>query len=184
LRTLGEYAGLDKALIEDTVKKGEREYMYFLGRSLHAYFDGINLPKRFVMIANSNYALALSKHLINDLGMIPERIYITDGVGEEYREAVTKQFSRFDGGINAELVFTEDGGRPEREIKTRISEHPLIQHPYILGSYWDKIWADECMSPFLPVSMPLGDRIVLNKTYFGYAGALTFYEDLNSVFEV
>jgi nitrogenase molybdenum-iron protein beta chain len=184
LHVLGEYAGLDKSLIEDIAQKGEREYMYFLGRSLHASFEGPNLPKRFVIIANSNYALALSKHLINDLGMIPERVYITDGVSEEYRETLTKQFTCFDGGIKAEVIFTEDGGRPEQEIKTLIKEHPLIQHPYILGSYWDKIWANECMSPFLPVSIPLGDRIVLNKTYFGYAGGLTFYEDLNSVFEV
>ncbi|MDR1904461.1 MAG: hypothetical protein LBQ88_19520 [Treponema sp.] len=184
LQTLREYAGLDKNTITKIIEKGEREYMYFLGRSLHASFEGPNLPKRFVMIANSNYALALSKHLINDLGMIPERIYINDGVPEEYQEIMARQFTCFDGGISAEVVFTEDGGRPEQEIRALINDRPLIQHPYIFGSYWDKIWAEESMSPFLPVSVPLGDRIVLNKTYFGYAGALTFYEDINSVFEV
>ncbi len=182
LRALAEYASLDQQRVEEVIREGEETYFYYFERAMHWVFDGNMAPKRFVIIANSNTALSLSKHLVGELGLVPDSIYITDGVPEAYQAGILQQIQSFEPQLNPEVVFTQDGGRPQVEISAKLKEHPLWQPPYVLGTFWDDPWAKQQGSPFLSVSMPLGERIVLNKTYFGYRGGLTFFEDFYSAF--
>jgi len=182
LRALTDYAKLDKELVEAYIEKGEKEYFYYFNRALNWVYDANIAPKRFIPIANSNYALAISKHLVNDLGFISDTVYITDGVKEEYQDVIREEFEKVESDIKPEVIFTKDGGLPQVEISEKRRQNPLRQPPYILGTFWDEPWAKELNSPFLSVSMPLGEKIVLNKHYFGYKGALTFFEDFFSAF--
>ncbi len=51
----------------------------------------------------------------------------------------------------------------------------------ILGSAWEKVLAEEINGYQLSVAMPVSDRLVLNRAYVGYGGALRLVEDIYSL---
>ena len=184
LRSLSDYAGLDATLVNKAIADGEDKYYYYFNRLMNWYYDANLAPKRFYMIGNSPLGTGISKYLVGELGLIPEKIYITDRVPAERQEEVASALKNFEGGVSPEVIFTADGGLPEEQISREVKENQLRQVPYILGSYLDAPWARAINAPFLPVSTPMGERIIANKTYFGYDGGLTIFEDFFSVFDV
>jgi len=177
LRTLGEFAGIEQGKIEEIIRRKEDDYYYYIERTADILLETRLLPRRFVTIADSTYALAITKFLINDLGLLPERQFITDGVSPEYQDIIRKEFENFGDGIKAEVVFTNDGGLVQEQIrKIKFRSRPLI-----LGSAWEKVLADEVKGYQLSISMPISDRMILNRTYVGYEGALRLVEDIYSL---
>ena len=76
-------------------------------------------------------------------------------------------------GYGTELLFSEDHG--EITDRLRFSSVELV-----LGSALEKQVALEMGVPFLELSFPLADRVVLNRCTVGYRGATTLLEDLGS----
>lgn len=74
-------------------------------------------------------------------------------------------------------------------IKGFVQESPIVgirglkfrELPLILGSTWDKVITRELQGYPLSVSLPVSDRLVLNRTYAGYDGGLTLAEDIYTV---
>lgn len=177
LRAVGQYAGIDEEKIEHIITKHEEDYYYYIERSADVLLETRLLPKRFVTIADSAYTLGISRFLINDMGLLPETQFITDGVLEEYQEAIEKEFKSFIDGITAEVVFSNDGGWVQEQIR-----HIKFRgRPLILGSAWERVLAEEINAYQLSVSAPISDRMVLNGTYAGYDGALRLVEDIYSL---
>jgi len=183
LRAIAAYAKLEEPLVNKAIQEGEDRYFYHFDRMVNWYYEFNLAPKKFYIIGNSPLVTGIAKCLVNELGLVPEKVYITDGVPEERCAEVSLEFKAFEGDLSAEVVFTTDGGLPEVQITQEVKENLLRQPPYILGSYWDAPWARAINAPFLPVSMPIGVRLIANKTYFGYDGALTLFEDFFSVFD-
>jgi len=184
LRSLSDYAGLDETLVNSAIKDGEDRYCYYFNRLVNWYYNSFHPPKRFYIIGNSPLITGIAKYLVNELGLFPEKAYVTDCVPVERQEEVAHELKNFEGGIAAQVIFTADGGLPEEQISREVKADKLRSAPYILGSYWDAPWAKEIHAPHLSVSTPMGDRIVINKTYFGYDGALTLFEDFFNVFDI
>ncbi|WP_094606697.1 Nitrogenase molybdenum-iron protein beta chain [Sporomusa silvacetica DSM 10669] len=177
LRTVGKYAGIEEKRVEKVISRHEADYYYYIERSADVLLETRLLPRRFVTITDSFYALGVSKFLVNDLGLLPETQYITDGVTEEYQENIAAEFQNFVDGITANVVFTNDGGVAHEDIrKIKFRGRPLI-----LGSSWDKALAKELNGYQLSVSMPVSDRLALNRAYTGYQGALRLTEDIYSL---
>ncbi|MCX7745376.1 MAG: hydrogenase [Clostridia bacterium] len=177
LKTLGEYAEVDKKHIQNLIRKNEEDYYYYIERTADILLETRLLPRRFVTIADSLYTLGISRFLINDLGLLPETQFITDGISPEYQDAVRKEFTNFEAGIKAEVVFTNDGGTVQEQVRNiRFRSRPLI-----LGSAWERVLSDEINGYPLSVSMPVSDRMILNRTYVGYDGALRLVEDIYSL---
>lgn len=174
LRQLGAFAGISPQKAEDVIGRYEEEYYYYIERLLEVIYETRILPRRFITIADSFYSLSISRFLINDMGLIPEKQFITDGVLPEYQEAIAAEFKKFNDGITAEVVFADDGGWVQEEIR-RID---FVGRPLILGSTWEKTLAEEIKGFQLSVSMPVSDRLVLNSSYAGYSGALRLLEDI------
>ena len=85
LRKVGEFAQLDKELIESVIREEEdRFYKYFVDTA--DFFTEIKngLPYEVYTIADSTYALGVSKFLINELGYSPKRAFLIDNVPERY----------------------------------------------------------------------------------------------------
>lgn len=177
LRTIGQYAGVEEKRVEKVIAKHEAEYYYYIERSADVLLETRLLPRRFVTIADSFYALGVAKFLINDLGLLPETQYITDGVAEEHQAGIAAEFADFSDGITAKVVFTSDGGAAHADIRT-IKFH---SRPLILGSAWDRVLSEELKGYQLSLSMPVSDRLVLDRSYLGYNGALRLVEDIYSV---
>ncbi|GBG57121.1 nitrogenase protein alpha chain [Sporomusaceae bacterium FL31] len=177
LRTVGEYAGLEEKRIEKIIAKHEANYYYFIERSADVLLETRLLPRRFITIADSFYSLGIAKFLINDIGLLPETQYITDGVTEEQQAGIKAEFSSFVDGITANVVFTSDGGAVHEAIR----ETKFRSRPLILGSSWERVLSDQVNGYQLSVTMPASDRLVLDRTYVGYEGALRLVEDIYSI---
>ncbi|HWR08483.1 nitrogenase component 1 [Sporomusa sp.] len=177
LQTVGSYAGVEPKRIEKVIARHETGYFYFIERAADVLLETRLLPRRFVTISDSFYALGITKFLVNDMGLLPETQYITDGVAEEYQSRIAAEFENFNDGITAKVVFTNDGGAAHQDIRTiKFRGRPLI-----LGSAWDKALAQEINGYQLSVSMPISDRLALNRSYVGYEGGLRLVEDIYSL---
>ncbi|WP_206107182.1 nitrogenase component 1 [Paenibacillus apii] len=177
LRTVGEFAGIDPAVVENVIRKQEDRYFYYLERAADTLLETRLLPRRFITVADSLYALGIARFLTNDMGLIPEKQFITDDTPNDYQSGVAAEFEQFTSGIVAETVFSNDGGYVEEEIrKLKIRSRPLI-----LGSSWERVVARDLNAYQLSVSAPIGNELVLSKSYVGYNGALQLVEDIYSV---
>jgi nitrogenase molybdenum-iron protein beta chain len=177
LRTLGAATGIASEKVEAVIYRHEKEYYGYIESALEVIYQTRIIPNRFITVADSFYTLAISRFLINDMGMIPETQFITDGVLPEYQDDIVAEFKKFNDGIEAEVHFSNDGGQVQEEIK----QIDLKGRPLLLGSSWERVLAKKINGFHLSVSMPVGDRLVLNGSYIGYQGALKLLEDIYSV---
>ena len=73
LRTVGEFAGVDKEKVEKIIDKHESEYYYYIERFADVFLETRVMAKRFVVVSDSQYSLALTKFLVNDFGLISSK---------------------------------------------------------------------------------------------------------------
>ncbi|ADY57047.1 oxidoreductase/nitrogenase component 1 [Syntrophobotulus glycolicus DSM 8271] len=177
LRKLAEATGIPAQKAEDVIKQQEDKYYYYIERSADAFLESRLLPKHFVTVTDSFYSLGIARFLVNDLGLLPNKQFITDNAPEEHRAGIQKEFEHFVDGIKAEVTFTNDGG----EVREELKKIKFRGRPLILGSAWDRVVARELNGYQLSVSTPISDRMVLSRAYVGYEGALRLTEDIYSV---
>lgn len=123
-------------------------------------------PGHFVVAADAQTGLALHRFLAGEWGM-DTTLIITDGTPLGHQEPIRRLLHPHP------VVFTEDG----EEIRHRVdevSENPL----FFLASSLEKKHLRDPRDFFLEVARPLGERLVLNRTYGGPEGGLTLAEDV------
>ncbi|MDR0395505.1 MAG: hydrogenase [Tannerella sp.] len=174
LRTVGAYAGIDPSYVDKLIEKHEKEYYYYLERTVDIFFENRTASRMFTVVTDATNALATSKFLINDLGLMPKTLFITEGVPEEHQERISGYFRAFNYGIEADVVFSTDGYRIHRQIEQEDFAGP----PLIIGSIFEKKLARQLDGNFVCVSIPVREKVILHSTYVGYHGGLKFMEDL------
>jgi nitrogenase molybdenum-iron protein beta chain len=177
LSSVGGFAGVPDSKIAEIVERHEREYYYYIEKNADNFLETRAMARRFVNIGMSDYALALSRFLINDMGLFPSKQYITEDTPEEYREQVREHFRHFRYGIEAEVEFSVDGYKIHDEIR----HTDFYGYPLILGSSWDEQISEELNGHFLAVHPPAVKRLVLSSSYVGYHGGLKLLEDIYTV---
>ena len=177
LRAVGSAAGVPSSRVEEAIRAGEEEYYYYIERSADIFLETRAMARRFTVIADSDYTLAISRFLVNDMGLFPSKLYITDDAPIEHRERIAGYFGGFLHGIKAEVEFSADGGAIHEEI----GNTEFYGRPLILGSYWEKSLSKELRGHYVGVAMPVVDRLVLDRSYVGYEGALRLLEDIYGV---
>jgi nitrogenase molybdenum-iron protein beta chain len=154
--------------------KEEARFYYYLERAADFILEfRYDLPGRFVTVCDSLYALAVSRFLVNDLGLLPGRQFITDQTPTEHRESLQAEFAALSPSVAAQVTFTPDGGEVQRELRATKHHQP----PLIIGSTWDKDIAAELKGYQVSLSLPVTDRLVLDRSYVGYRGGLRLAED-------
>lgn len=177
LRAVAEFAHLDPAPVEAYIKEREAYYYYYIERYADIFLETRAMSKKFSVVADAQYALGLTKFLVNDLGRFPARQYVVDDTPKEYQPAVAGYFRELNYDIEAEAVFGVDGWKIHEDIKAT----DYHGYPLILGSYWEKELAQQTDAHFLNVSWPVNERLVMNGHYAGYDGGLRLLEDIYSV---
>ncbi len=177
LRKVGEFAKIDEEKIENIVKEEEDDYYYYIERFADVLLETRSMSKRFAVVSDSQYSLALTKFFVNDLGLIPTKQYITDDAPEKYRDSIKAEFKELNDNIKAEVAFETDGYVIREEIK----KEDFFGIPFIVGSSWENRLAKELDGHYLNISWPIKERLIVNSTYVGYEGALKLIEDIYSV---
>ncbi len=176
LRKVVTFAGIDPAVAEEFIRKEELTYYHYLegfGEFYSEYFWG--MPAKFVVVAESAYNLALTRFLINDLGLMPGGQFITENPPEEYREAIRREFRTIASDVETDVAFEEDSHR----IHTLIRQTDFGQKPpIILGTTWERDLAKEMRGAIVEVGFPASYELVLSRTNVGYRGAIALLEKI------
>jgi nitrogenase molybdenum-iron protein beta chain len=168
VRQISAALSLDRALTERVIYD-EEEYLYTI---LEASVGAISW-KRFAVVAESAYAIGLTRFLANDLSLKPELTIITEPIFRPSdREHIEKRIKSLDYAVSPEVFFESDS----YGIRKLLRANGNIT--YLVGSSVEEEIAQHLKIQMLVCAYPLADRLVLRKTYAGYRGALTLVEDL------
>ena len=128
------------------------------------------------MVSDSQYTMAVTKFLVNDMGLFPEKVFITDDAPEAFRDKIANEISNLNYGIQAQVQFTTDG----HDIQEQIKKTDFAGTPLIIGSNWEKKLAAEIGAHYVNVSYPMLEKLVINDHIAGYSGGLHLLEQIFS----
>ncbi len=185
IRTVAAALGIENVFVEKVIKKQKARYYSYLERLADVYND-LDLQRYAVIVGDSNYAQALARYTSDDLGWLPELVVVTDILTEEEKEAVASRFENYKSGLRPKVVFDTDTS----SVRKHLNQHWPVNngHKYynsfnpafIFGSGFEKDLADDLKVPHLSVSYPISNRVIFDRAYAGYDGALRLTEDVFS----
>lgn len=149
----------------------EREHYYIL-QFLDAYYR-YGFQRKFALVGDSGTVTGIARFLSSPLGLLPERIIITDALSRATQTAILVNLTQVLGDTGVGIEFESDSTIIEERLRNSDIE-------LLLGSSIEGRFAQRQGIAFLPVSFPVADRMVLNKGYAGFEGALTLLEDLGN----
>ena len=172
LRAVSDRLALDQQRTELFIQSEEKRLHTSLGALADTYYRA-GFQREFALIGESAQVVGVSEFLTGTLGLVPRTLVITDNPPEYAREVLSTLLKGLVHGDRTELYFSED----HAEITDLVF---LGAAELVLGSALEKSVALELGVPFLQISFPVADRVVLNRCYAGYRGAATLLEDLGS----
>lgn len=177
LREVGKFAGVAEEKVEAVIKEHEDYYYYLIERYADLFLENRVINKQFTVVADAQYALGITKFLVNDLGLVPAKQFVVDDTPKNVRDQITEEFKKLNYGIEAEVSFETDGYKIHDEIRN----HDYHGYPLILGGYYEKEVTEELKGNFLNISWPVQDKVVFDSFYVGYAGGIRLIEDIYTV---
>lgn len=175
LRTVGEKLNVPEDVVESVVEQEERrvyriiEYagdMILISRP-HAYF---------AVVADSNAAISITNFLVNEIGLLPDIIELTDNPPEEYQEDIIKALTENLASASLpEVVFEPDSYQSRENLRGRPFQ-------FLFASSLEANSAAELDTIHITVGFPSYNRVVLDSSYAGYNGGLRLIEDFTSTF--
>lgn len=167
VRSVAERLGIqDKA---EKLIKEEEDYVY-------SYLEtviGALSWKRFAVVGDANFAIGATRFLANDYSFTPIVSIVTDPMfRDEDRERISARLLDLEYAKPPKVVFETDQWRIQKELES----HPEIT--LLVGSTNDREFAMEHDLQCSVMTYPITDRLIINRTYSGYRGSLTFVEDL------
>ena len=174
LRTVGEFTGADKELVESVIRENEAHFFYYLERYADTILESRIVSKRFTVVSEAQYVISVAKFLVNDMGFFPEKLFVVDDTPENFRGEVEKELKSLNYGIQADVEFSTDG----HAIHDQIRQMDFAGTPLIIGSNWEKVLARDVKGHFVNISYPMIEKIVINSHVAGYSGALYLLEEI------
>ena len=177
LREVGKFAGVAEEKVEAVIKEHEDYYYYLIERYADLFLENRVINKQFSVVADAQYALGITKFLVNDLGLVPAKQFVVDDTPKNMREQIKEEFKNLNFGLEAEVSFDTDGYKIHEEIKN----HDYHGYPLILGGYYEKELTEELKGNYLNISWPVQDKVVFDSFYAGYEGGIRLIEDIYTV---
>lgn len=175
LRTVGKKLNVPEDVVEKIVEEEERrtyrliEYagdMILISRP-HSYF---------ALVADSNAAISVTNFLVNELGLLPDIIELTDNPPQEYRENIVKALTEdLKCTSLPEIVFEPDSYQARENLRGRPFQ-------FLFASSLEANSAKELDTIHITIGFPSYNRVVLETSYAGYSGGLRLVEDFTSTF--
>lgn len=177
LRKVSDFAGLNSEKAEHFIQEEEKLYYKYLEDFSDFYAEyWWGIPSKFAVVGESSYNLAITKFLVNQLGLIPVKQIITENPPEEYRDIISKEFEDIAEDVSVTPLFLEDGYLVEQAL-INSEEKPSI----ILGTTWDRDAAKQLGGNVVEIGFPASYEVVLSRTNVGYRGALSLIEKIFTV---
>lgn len=168
VREVAQHLGLSQTKVDEVIEQ-EEAYVY----SYLAQIVGIVSWKRFAVVADANAAVGYTQFLADDMSFTPELVIVTDPMFRQAdKERIEERLSNLEYARPPRVLFLSD----QYEINKALHENEEMT--LLLGSSAEYEIGCEKDVQFIQASFPLKDRLVLNKTYTGYRGGLTFIEDI------
>jgi nitrogenase molybdenum-iron protein beta chain len=186
LRKVGSALGIANPFVEKVIEREQAHYYSYFERLADVYSD-LDLQRYTVVVGDSNYTQALTRFLADDLGWLPELVVISDFLTDEQQDTVRSNFTGYESGILPELVFDTDASNVGKYIARHWGQSSGQKYfsgfnpGFIVGSAIERDVAEKLGVPQLTVTYPMSNRVVLDRGYAGYTGALRLTEDLLSV---
>lgn len=174
LRAVQEFTGADKELTERVITEKEAEFYYYIERFADTLLETRILGKRFTVVSDSEYTIAVTKFLVNDMGLFPEKLFIVDDAPKAFQQKITDEVNNLNYGIKTEVQFTTDG----HDIHEQIKSLDFAGTPLIIGSNWEKKLAAGLGAHYVNVSYPMLEKLVINDHIAGYSGGLHLLEQI------
>jgi nitrogenase molybdenum-iron protein beta chain len=168
VRAVGEALKLDPKLV-DKVVHDEEAFVY-------GYYEsaiGALSWKRFAVVADAATAVGVTRFLANDFSMTPVVTIVSETIYRPAdRERIEKGIKTLEYAKSPDVFFLSD----HYDIRTKLKEYEGIT--LLIGSSLEQEVALELGIQCHVMAYPITDRLILNRTYSGYLGALTIVEDL------
>ena len=176
LREVSEYAGLDREKTGQFIQSEEKEYYYYLEHFSDFYSEyWWGLPAKFAVVGDSAYNLALTKFLVNQLGLIPSSQIITENTPDEYKDGIREEYRRIADDVTAGVDFVEDGYTVGKILEETDFGH---KPPIIFATTWDRDVTKKIGGYIVEVGFPASYEVVIARSYIGYRGALNLLEKI------
>jgi nitrogenase molybdenum-iron protein beta chain len=183
LRKVGETLAIDNKEVDKVIAEEKARYYSYVERLADVYND-LDFQRYSVVVADANYAPALTEFIADDLGWLPELVVITDILSEEEQQLVAARFADFSSGIKPKVVFDTDTLNVNKHFNAAWPRNNNDRYfnafspAFVFGSSLDREFADSLGAAHLSVSYPISNRVVLDRAYLGYSGALRLIEDI------
>lgn len=184
LKTVAEALGLNVD-VEAIIHEENRKYYKYLEPLVDVYNDA-DLQKYAVVVADVNYAVSITRFLLDDLGWIPVLTQFTDVLDEEQEAQIRGKLTAPAPLNGPRVIFDTNASEAIRYINELypIQESDkyaeTIAPAFVIGSSQERSLALKIGAPHLSVSFPISNRAVLNRGYTGFEGGLVLTEDLLS----
>jgi len=172
------------AKVTDEVIKSEKKLFYSYIERVADIYNDIDLQRYAIVIGDSNYAPAITRFLSDELGWLPELTIITDMLEDAQKEKVLSKFNEFKSGLKANVKFDLHTSSVKKHIAEAWERnhnekyYDSMTPAFLVGSVFDRDLATKFNLPFLTVSYPMTNRVVLNSAYAGINGGLRLTEDI------
>lgn len=186
LRQVAQALGLAEAFADKVIAEERTRYYGYLERIADVYSD-LDLQRYAVIVGDSNYTQALASFLADDIGWLPELVVVTDLLSDAEQEVVHGRFQGLVSGVQPEVIFDCDASNVGRHISRHWGQSSGQHYfegfnpGFIIGSAIERDVAEQLGVPQLTVTYPISNRVVLDRAYAGYSGALRLTEDILSV---
>ena len=182
LRTIADFAGIPNEFAEEVIRKEEDRYYEFFVDTAD-FFSTLqnNLPYELYASGDSLTIFGVTKYLENEVGYIPNAIFVTDNPNQKnekiLRELFTKEFPEYSDN----LFFEVDSEKIADKV---VPELQKTNRALVLGSDWEKLYTKQSGNLFQYISAPIHQQLIVSKSYVGYEGGLRLLEDIyNTLFE-
>ena len=167
---------VSKDLVERVIAQEERRVYRFIEYGGDAHML-VRPHPFFAVAADSGTAIGISRFLINELGYLPDLVQITDDPPEENRDEIVQNLTKdLETPLLPEVIFETDAHLIRQNLKGR-------QFLFLFASSLEApIALAEWGALPITVAFPALNRLVLNRTYAGFDGALVLYEEIISSF--
>jgi nitrogenase molybdenum-iron protein beta chain len=176
LKKVVDFAGIDTKKVDAFIQEEEKIYYSYLEDFSDFYAEyWWGLPAKFAVVADSAYNLAITKFLVNQLGLIPSKQIITDNPPLKYRNAIKEEYRHISSDVSTDVEFYEDSFIIHQKLREADYGH---KPPIIFGTTWERDVAKDLNAKIVEVTFPASYEVVISKSYVGYRGALSLLEKI------
>lgn len=189
VRDVAKRLNLETSRVETFLATEKDIYYHFFNRVSDSYAD-LDFQRYLVIVADTTYAVSLASFATHELGWIPKLVAVTDPTDLEDRPAVVERFTDKLDNPEATVVFETDTSQMSARLFERWPKpdgskyYQPFSPAFVIGSRLDREFAESINAGHLSVTYPISNRLVLNRGYAGFRGALHLVEDVISVLVV